>query len=134
MNLQALINRLGITAEAVMVDSNPYLADDEWGAAADHWRVTLKRHNPRRQITVYFSMGPALACEPQADDVLDSLASDAAGFENARDFEDWAAEYGYDTDSREAERTYRIIERQASRLQRFMGDEYETLLWDTERL
>jgi hypothetical protein len=80
-------------------------------------------------------MGPALIGTPKLADVLDCLASDAAGFENAQSFEDWAAEYGYDTDSRKAEKVYRTVERQAKQLRRVLGDEgYNALLWDIERL
>ena len=132
--LKGIISSLGITDESVMVDHNPNMDDDSWAKTASHYRVTLKRTNPRRQMTVYFSMGPALCREPAADDVLDSLASDADGIENATSFENWASEYGYDTDSRKAERSYRVTQRQAQKLRAFMGHEYNTLLWDTERL
>lgn len=43
---------------------------------------------------------------PALDGVLYCLVSDADVLEHAT-FEDWAEAYGYDTDSREAERTYR---------------------------
>jgi hypothetical protein len=66
--------------------------------------------------------------------VLDSLASDAAGYENSPDFGDWCGEYGYDEDSRKAERIFKDVERQSAKLKKFLGDDlYETLLWDTER-
>jgi len=35
--------------------------------------------------------------------------------------EDWCAEYGYDTDSRKAERTFRAVERQTKALKRMLG-------------
>jgi hypothetical protein len=47
---------------------------------------------------------------------------------------DWAGEYGYDTDSRKAEKTFRACQRQRAKLFAFLGPElYQTLLWDTER-
>lgn len=130
--IDQLIATLGITATAEPTDRNPNMDD----ATMDHWRVTLRRNNPRRQMSLdMFSMGSGLnGAEPKADEVLDCLASDAAGYENATDFEGWAEEYGYDTDSRTAERTYRAVGRETRNLRRFMGDEYKTLLWDTERL
>ena len=86
-------------------------------------------------MTIYFSQGPAIAREPSAADVLDCLASDAAGYESAGSFEDWASEYGYDTDSRKAERTYKAVEKQAADLARILPvDAYNDLLWHTERL
>ena len=131
MKLQDIISENKITMTAEWTDSNPNMADDQ---NMDHWKVVLRR--PGRQLTTYFSMGYGHnGNEPKAADVIDCLASDAAGFENARSFEDWAGDYGYDTDSRKAEKIYKVIERQAAQLKRFLGDElYETILWDTERL
>lgn len=89
-------------------------------------------HEP---LTVYFSQGSAHKKPPTLADVLDCLASDASGVDNARSFEDWASEYGYDTDSRKAERTYHICEKQAQDLKALLGqDAYNQLLYDTERL
>lgn len=72
---------------------------------------------------------------PTLADVLDCLALDAAGFDDARDFEDWAAEFGYDTDSRKAEAVYRLCGEQAKELRHVLGaTAYSELLYDTERL
>lgn len=79
--------------------------------------------------------GPTHTREPTAADVLDCLASDAASMENARSFEDWAVDMGLDSDSRKAERLYRIIQKQAARLESLLGrDLYERLLYKTDRL
>lgn len=72
---------------------------------------------------------------PGVASVLDCLASDAASYDNARNFEDWCAEFGMDTDSRKAERMYHIVGAQAKLLRHFLGNEaYETLLFKTERM
>lgn len=71
---------------------------------------------------------------PKAESVLDSLAMDASSYENARNFEDFAAEFGYDTDSRKAEAMYRACGDTAKELRHLLGrDGYENLLWKTER-
>lgn len=132
--IAAFIDRLGITAEVTTAASNPNR--DDLDAARDpgqrHWRVTLKFNG--REYAVPFTQGSAWTRPPSVADVLDAVASDAAGFENARLFEDWAPEYGYDPDSRKAERVFRAVERQSVKLQRFLGDEeYQRLLWQTER-
>ena len=128
--LRLFIARLGVTATAEMVDRNPHMDGSD---QMDNYRVLL-RHG-RKQMTVYFSMGLALGREPSAEDVLDCLASDASGVDNASSFEDWCGEYGYDTDSRKAERIFKVCERQAAKLRNFLGqDDYEALLWHTERL
>jgi len=147
----------GITFEAIRANKNPNMDADQWHKGANHWVCTFSRAaqivgqtvsypasklgSPRFEdvisadrLTTFFSQGSAHKEPPTAADVLDCLAMDAAGVENAKDFEDWASEYGYDTDSRKAERTYKICQQQAADLKEFLGDEaYQSLLWDTER-
>jgi hypothetical protein len=72
---------------------------------------------------------------PDLASVLDCLISDASGYDNAKDFEDWCSEYGSDPDSRKAEATYRLIGEQAKRLRHFLGDEaYRELMYEVERM
>lgn len=133
--MKQFINQHKITAESVMVEENPNM--DSMPTGSYYWRVTLRKAPPSaRRMTIYYSMGPALDHEPRADEVLDCLASDASGCENAQSFEDWCRGYGYDTDSRKAEKTYQIIENQARRLKAFCATDetYKDLLWNTERL
>jgi hypothetical protein len=86
-------------------------------------------------VTVYFSQGSAHTKPPTLEDVLDCIASDANGFEDENDFETWCSNYGYDTDSRKAEKTFKFIERQATQLKAKLGNDlYERLIWETERL
>ena len=89
-------------------------------------------HEP---LTVYFSQGSAHKKPPTLAEVLDCLASDASGVDNAQSFEEWASEYGYDTDSRKAEKTYNICRQQAQELKALLDrDAYDQLLYETERL
>lgn len=109
---------------------NPNMTDASPGM--QHYSCVIRRG--KRRLTVPFSVGSGWTREPSAADVLDCLASDAAGVENARGFLDWCGEYGYDTDSRKAERTFKVCERQAAKLKRFLGaDLYQVLLFDVER-
>jgi hypothetical protein len=71
---------------------------------------------------------------PTLADVLDCLASDASGFDAADCFATWAAEYGYSDDSIKARDTYEACGAEAKRLRALLGEEYETLLYKTERL
>lgn len=123
------VNRIRMDAERT--DSNPNMDDS---AHMDHWKCVLKMGYKR--MTVYFSQGYGHnGREPKVADVLDCLASDAAGVENARSFEDWCSEYGYDTDSRKAEKTFKVCEHQAKRLENFLGGEhlFKRLMYSTER-
>ena len=124
-------NHISMTADwADWADSNPNMLDSE---NMDHWKCVLRHGN--RSMTVYFSQGYGHNGKaPKTASVLDCLASDAAGVDNARDFADWCSEYGYDTDSRKAEKIFKTCEHQAKRLRSFLGgDEYKRLLYDTER-
>ena len=58
---------------------------------------------------------------PEAVDVLASLFMDSSVID-APGFEDWAREYGYDTDSRSAEATYRQCLEHALKLRAALGD------------
>lgn len=57
---------------------------------------------------------------PLLRDVLYCLVSDASALD-ARDFEEWAGDYGYDTDSRKAEETYELCRRQSRELEHVLG-------------
>lgn len=133
----------GLSAAVSPADSNPNMDDNGFAPALgkpdmDHWRVIIKMSDGDRpaKMTTYFSMGKGHHGKaPELADVLDCLGMDAASVENARDFADWCSEYGYDTDSRKAHRTYTICKRQAERLRKLLGiNAYNDLLWETERL
>lgn len=72
----------------------------------------MRRNGKTYQYTTYYSMGFAHTQRPKTAEVLQCLAMDIRGLENAGDFETWCHEYGYDTDSRRAERTYNAIVKQ----------------------
>jgi hypothetical protein len=130
------IARVGITAKVVLIKKRPdRAAADQWDASASHWRITFRRGNWHGiRMTVYYSMGSAHTSPPAAVDVLQCLADDAAGWENTKDFESWAPDYGYDTDSRKAFAIFNAVQKQAHRLESFLGnEEYERLLWHTGR-
>lgn len=125
MNTKQFVNKYGIKISCVWADENKNAPG--W-KEANHFKVTLRAKG--KQLSTYFSQGYGIAGEPTAESVLEALAFDSAGIENARSFEEWASEYGYDTDSRRAEQIYKICEKQADKLKRFLGDElYEILLW-----
>lgn len=132
-------NRISMTAERV--DRNPYMADSD---SMDNWKVVLTRRRSYgggdrsgqiiAKMTTYFSMGMGHhGKEPKAADVLDCLASDSASVDQ-QEFEGWANDLGYDSDSRQAEKIYKACEHGAARLKRFLGEDlYQTLLYGTER-
>lgn len=146
ITIEQFIQKHGIKFECHRVETRPDGLMDSDNSMTRHFRCRiisnrelLGRTRPR-SFGLYFSQGSAHTQDPTLADVLDCLASDASGYENAYGnggtrFEQWAEEYGYDTDSRKAEKTFRAIKRQAEQLKRTLGQEaYEELLWNTERL
>jgi len=130
LTMQEFLTKYPVKVTSELTDANPNMDDMPKGSA--HWRVTLRFG--RSRMSFHYSQGPAVVEEPEVADLLDCCAMDAACYENARNFEDFCAELGYDTDSRRAERVYKVCGRQAASLKRMLGDEaYETLLWNTER-
>lgn len=130
------IDELGITATAEQAPDNPQADDDTWGQTARHWLVTLRRQAARdqtRTLEVPFSQGEGWTTDPTAKDVLECLASDASSVISGETFEEWASEYGYDTDSRRAERTFKAVKDQTAKAQAWLGREgLERLVWETD--
>lgn len=101
------------------IPSRPTMADG-WGEDARHWIVRLHKpadpknvHNttwPSLEVT--FTQGAAHTTPPTTADVLNCLRSDFSGVIHGETFEDFADEFGYETDSRKAERIYRECKRQ----------------------
>jgi hypothetical protein len=123
--LQNVCDRFNIKCEAEMVGENPNMGGD-MPAGSYHYKVRLSRNVPGygpRQITTYFSCGPAWDREPQAADVLSCLISDARSGEES--FEDFCSELGYDSDSRQAERIWRTCRKVAPKVERFLADDRE---------
>ena len=130
MNVKQFCNKHKIKARVEWADANPHMADSQ---NMNHFKVTLRFSG--RQMTLYFSQGYGISGEPTAADVLNCLASDSSSVENARSFEDWASDLGYDTDSRKAEKIFKVCEVQAGKLKKFLGEDlYKILLWDVEGL
>lgn len=151
------VRKYGIIAKAGRRGSNPNMAaDEEWSRSAHHWHVTLSFQG--RRMGIYFSQGSAIHEEPTAADVLNSLALDVSGLQNAGSFEEWCREYGYEIPEevkgltkRQAEefgyerewekwqqtkKTYKAIEQEEEKLARFLGsgEIVNELLYETESL
>lgn len=112
-----------------IVEGPDYREDGEDGDRWQHNSYKVRISYQGRRMTVPWRQGLGITDDPNAEDVMESLLLDAAGFENARDFEDWAAEYGYDTDSRQAERVYRAVESQTKKLEKLLGDDYQRMVF-----
>lgn len=139
MTIQEFIEENNLHMYRSTAYDNPDMVDGKWKKTASHYSIKIERRNgygvAEGTMALFYSQGSAIKRLPTLSDVLDCLASDSSGFDNAHSFEEWAGDYGYDTDSRTAEKTYKQIEKQAGQLRSLLGDEaYEQLINDIDRL
>lgn len=114
-----------IRCEIVGSPKLSYDKQDKWQRESNGYRLELRRG--RKRMSLDFWQGIGINHDPEAYTVLDCLLSDASSADQS--FEDWCSDYGYDVDSRKAERTYKSIQAQTKRLQRFLEEDYETFLY-----
>lgn len=125
MNIRTFIKKYNVRITAcVAVNENPNMSDPNWQAY--HYKVTLKCRS--RQFTLFFSQGIGHTSEPDPYSILCCLVSDAWSVKNARSFEEWARDLGYDPDSRKAEKIFKACEKQTEKVERFFGDLYDEFL------
>lgn len=111
---------------AVYVGHDIYFDGDK--EARDIYTVTLTRYGKKPFV---FKFGQSLADSgikdgyrktPTAYDVLSCLQKYDVGT-----FEDFCDEFGYDTDSRKAEKIYFAVQKEVSEVMRLFGDVLEDL-------
>lgn len=136
ITIEQFIAKHNIRFECRRVAARPdEMMSDPDGMRHFRCRITSGSHS----FSVYFSQGSAHTSNPTLADVLDCLTSDASGYENAygnggTHFEQWAEEYGYDTDSIAALKIFKTVKRQAELMKRTLGSElYEELLYRVEQ-
>lgn len=88
----------------------------------DRYRKTCETGKLYRDSDTFGDLTAGTQPAPAIDDVLYCLVSDASVMD-CRGFEEWVADYGYDTDSRKAEAIYRDCLEQSKNLYRVLGQE-----------
>lgn len=126
-------NQLNMSATRVPGRTDRSASD--WDKSARHFvcHIWQEGFGNQERLTLQYSQGSAHTKNPTLPEVLDCLAMDASSVDNARNFEDWCSELGYDTDSRKAEGVYDACIAQAAELKRLLGKAYPALLYETER-
>ncbi len=119
--------KIRVIVEHACEKDNPY-----WDASANqHNRVSVMNCNTRKRFS--FDFWGSIR-EPNAEDkagIIDAIygyASDGLAFRNSRNFLDFCGEFGYDEDSRKAEKIYKACEKADERLSRIFGDDYGFLV------
>ena len=95
---------------------------DEWQQTANGYRITLRYQG--RRMSLDFWQGTGIKDEPTAAGVLECLLLDVV--EEGTGFNNWCDEYGLDSDSRKALRTYKTCVRQTAKLRKLLGDDFDT--------
>lgn len=92
----------------------------DWAPGTSHYLVTLRMG--RKRLTVPFHMGSAHTSEPTAAEVLDCLVSDA---NSPEDFAEFCSDFGFDVDSRKAEKTHKACLAIGRKLRQFLGEHFD---------
>lgn len=109
----------GIKLEVLDRDYKKYFSDDK----ECRWVFLLRLTRKRKQYT--FEFGQSIAAgnnEPTMYDVLVCLTQS-----DPEDFEWFCSNYGYDTDSRKAEKIYHAVVKEWKAVERLFGDILEEL-------
>lgn len=115
-----------ITSTVTYGNNAKYDTLDQWQRDANPWTVELRYQG--RRMTVHYWTGTGISGEPDTACVLESLISDASSADQR--FENWAADYGYDTDSRRAHHSWQQVQAQTAKLRRLLGANYERIIGD----
>ncbi len=130
-SLNKLIEKFKIKMSSEPVDKRP--DGDGWADGSSHYKVLITAlvpgENESSSMSLYYSMGPGLkGSEPTLNDILECLSMDSSST-NGQNFEDWAGDFGYDSDSRKAEKIFNQCIKQSHDLKRLLGDEgFEELI------
>jgi hypothetical protein len=99
--------------------------------AGRSWDAVLEMDG--RTVRTPFHATPLAARrEPTVEEIMEVVITEAMMIERASCYEEWAAELGYDTDSRTAERDYFATLHQTAQLRLMLGDLYNEYLHNTE--
>ncbi|WP_100513960.1 hypothetical protein [Mycobacteroides abscessus] len=134
MNITEYVAQEGITAE--ILEDLGIGTEDGW----EGHRYILRLHNPTtgNSMTTPWGQGLAFTSAPteRVDYIADSLISDTWSYQQARDFEDWANEFGLDTDSRKAEAMYKAVGDMVNDVVAFFGgqDKFEYVATEIDRI
>lgn len=113
------MTKVGATMKVKFLGNMPYFDDDK--ESRDVYQITLKRNGKEYS----FRFGQSIANKriaPTAYDVLACLTKYDPGT-----FDNFCSDFGYDTDSRKAEKTYFAIQKEYAGVVKIFGDVMEEL-------
>jgi hypothetical protein len=111
-----------------LCESKGLKADFRYGEATEpsdigphNWRVKLTYRGRRLTVNFY---GGDMVTNPSAADVIGSLCLDTSAGEQS--FADFCSDFGYDVDSRKAEKIWKACATLAPKVRRLLGDDFDT--------
>ena len=110
------------TALMVRLSANDADRPDGFDPKSRTFKVCL-RYEGSWFMETTFTQGSAFLDPPSFVDVLQCLLSDISNIEY-HTFETWCSDFGCDTDSRKAERTFNEIRDQLPRVRRLLGKDF----------
>ena len=140
MNLQDRITNTGIGATIRKVDSNPAMrpaadapsSEVQWYRDATHWRVYLRNISNGEKMQLTYTMGPGhKGREPRVAEIMDSCLADASFALSNASYIEFARELGIEPDSR-ARRVFDSLVAQTEKLRRFLGEDFDVWMNDTD--
>lgn len=90
----------------------------DWDKEHDHYRFPVTISKDGQSMRVMFTQSLAQGSNPPDEyDIITCLAKDDPG-----SFENFCSDFGYDTDSRSAEKTYRAVKTEWKKVLRVFGE------------
>jgi hypothetical protein len=134
-DIRQLVENAGIEITEALELTDLEDLPEGWEPGSRHWSVTMYNRSTGESLTAPWIIGPAADWDTtDAAEVLDTMASGAVSYDTAPTFEEYAAEFGLNPDSRREEAGWRKLGEASDDLERFLGRDYQTFLYDTERL
>lgn len=113
-NAKEICKKHGITMKV----SSPKYGPVEWDKDYDHYRFPVTLRKDGKSMRVLFTQSRAQGSTPPDEyDIITCITKSDPG-----SFEDFCAEFGYDSDSRSAERIYKAVKREWENVLRVFGE------------
>lgn len=135
MTYQTLIEKYDLKIEIEKIPFRKDIHQSTWDKDAKHFSFTLYipygEHNGK--MIGFYSQGSGIKERPTTIDILNALRLDTEGIQDV-EFESWANEYGYDTDSMKAFEIWKSCKFEAKNLLKLLGNKGMKELYKCEQL
>ena len=118
-NAKEICKKHGITMKV----GSPKYGPVDWDKGYDHYTFPVTLRKDGKSMRTSFTQSRVGGSTPPTEyDIVSCITKADPGT-----FEDFCSEFGYDTDSRQAEKTYRAVKSEWNKVARVFGSEGECL-------